>query len=68
MSHQGERYVLKKNSYLSFRVKDSKDSCQTQYSRVYDCLQHNLNKNDATGEHAGACKGSLEDFAKCTKQ
>jgi hypothetical protein len=68
MSHQGERYVLNENSYLSFRVKDSKDSCQTQYSRVYDCLQHNLNKNDATGEHAGACTGSLEDFAKCTKQ
>ena len=68
MSHQGERYVLKKNSYLTFRVKDSKDSCQTQYSRGYDCLQHNLNKNDATGEDAGACTGSLEDFAKCTKQ
>ena len=59
---------LKEHSYVSNRVKDSKESCQAQYGRVYDCLQHNLNKHDASGEHAGACTGSLEDFAKCTKQ
>ena len=70
MSHTRERdmFVERVISNLSCRVKDSKDSCNAQYSRVYDCLQQNLSKQDATGEHAGACTGSLEDFAKCTKQ
>ena len=68
MSYLYDKRYLERECLPIFRVKDSKDSCQTQYSRVYDCLQNNLSKQDATGEHAGACTGSLEDFAKCTKQ
>jgi hypothetical protein len=53
---------------LWYRVKESKESCQAQYDRVYGCLQTNLNKDDASGDHAGACTGLLEDYAKCSKQ
>ena len=53
---------------LLYRVKESKDSCQAQYDRVYGCFQQNLNKDDASGDQSGACTGLLEDFAKCKKQ
>jgi len=54
--------------FFEFRVKESKESCNVQYSRAFECLEKNVSKHDASGEDAGACTGFLEDFARCRGQ